>query len=155
MNLDFDLDEQSRFNARCAAIIYNTDKDKVLLFQPRGCDYYMLPGGRIEFGEDSAIAIKREIKEETGFELDFEFIGIQENFLIRHGKNLMQYAFNFEAQYDGPEESFICKDNTSQMFFWIPLKDVENLNLVPTSNKELILSENRIIHSIERDRTVY
>ena len=43
-------------------IIYNKDKTKILVFKIEdGRDYYMLPGGRIEFNESSIDSIKREI----------------------------------------------------------------------------------------------
>ncbi|MDO5569669.1 MAG: NUDIX domain-containing protein [bacterium] len=85
MNLDFYLNKTSRFNARCSAIIFNNDKTKVLVFKINdGRDYYLIPGGRIEFNETSLDAIKREIKEETGFDLNYNLLSI-------HGINLMAY----------------------------------------------------------------
>ena len=90
MNLDFEIDN-IRFNARVSAIIYNKDKTKVLLFKIVDRDYFMLPGGRIEIYEDSLNAIKREVKEETGFNLGFELCSIQENFLEKNNQKIMQY----------------------------------------------------------------
>ena len=53
MNIDFEKDNY-RFNARASAIILNEDKSKILLFKVEdGRDYFLLPGGRIEFYEDS------------------------------------------------------------------------------------------------------
>ena len=53
MNIDF-VNEKYRFNARSSAIIYNTDKTKVLLFNVGDDrDFYMLPGGRIMHFENS------------------------------------------------------------------------------------------------------
>lgn len=81
MNIDF-VNEKHRFNARSSAIIYNTDKTKVLLFNVGdNRDFYMLPGGRIMHFENSKDAIKREIKEELGWLLEYDFCCIQENFL--------------------------------------------------------------------------
>lgn len=68
MNLDFEIDN-TRFNSRASVVIYNKDKTKVLLFKIIDRDYFMFPGGRIEFFEDSKSAIKREVKEEPGFDL--------------------------------------------------------------------------------------
>ena len=87
MDLDIILDNDKRFIARCAAVIYNKDKTKVLMFNFK--DYYMLPGGRIEFNETSLDAIKREIKEETGYDLKFTFQGVQENFLSKDNKDII------------------------------------------------------------------
>ena len=53
-------------------IIYNKDKSKILLFNSEGRDFYMLPGGKIQELETSQEAIKREIKEETGIEIEKE-----------------------------------------------------------------------------------
>lgn len=93
MNLDFEIDN-ARFNARSSAIIYNKDKTKVLLFKIVDRDYFMFPGGRIEIYEDSLNAIKREIKEETGFNLEFELCSIQENFLEKDNKKIIKKLCN-------------------------------------------------------------
>ena len=72
MDLEVKVDNSS-FHARASAIIYNKDKTKVLLFKVNdGRDFYLLPGGRIKFNEDSKSAIKREIEEETGYKLEYE-----------------------------------------------------------------------------------
>lgn len=89
MDLKFKLDNNS-FHARASAIIYNKDKTKVLLFKVEdGRDFYLLPGGRIEFNEDSLTAIKREIKEEIGYELEYKLCNVEESFLKRNNENIM------------------------------------------------------------------
>lgn len=73
MNVDFVKDDY-RFNARASAIILNEKKDKILLFKVEdGRDYFLLPGGRIELYEDSLTAIKREVMEELGYDIDLLF----------------------------------------------------------------------------------
>jgi len=126
LDLDFYLDKRCRFNSRCQAIIYNKNKTKVLLFKVLdGRDFYMLPGGRIKFNEKSAIAIKREVKEETGYDLNYEFVRVDENFINKCGVDIMQYAFCYKAIYDGGvQEKFRCKDNNMQMFYWIDINKI-------------------------------
>ena len=116
MNLDFEIDNM-RFNARVSVIIYNKDKTKVLLFKIINRDYFMLPGGRIEINEDSLNAIKREVKEEPGFNLEFELCSIQENFVEKDNKKIMQYCFCYKSIYneDITQEKFVCKDNKSNI----------------------------------------
>lgn len=58
------------------AIIINSD-NKIYLSVYDGM--YLFPGGKIEDGEDILKSVKREIKEETGIELDLED---QEPFLL-------------------------------------------------------------------------
>ena len=55
-----------KFAYRVSAIIYNSDKTKILLFTGNDSDYYMLPGGKVKESEKSIDAIKREITEEIG-----------------------------------------------------------------------------------------
>ena len=137
MNLDFEIDN-IRFNARASAIIYNKDKTKVLLFKIVDRDYFMLPGGRIEIYEDSLNAIKREIKEETGFDLEFELCSIQENFLEKDNKKIMQYCFCYKSIYKG------------QIFYWVNINDLQNYKLLPNSAYELMKNSKNIKHIIEK-----
>ena len=153
MNLDF-TKENYRFNARVSAIIYNKDKTKVLLFKINdGRDFYMLPGGRIELNEDSKTAISREINEELNYNLEYELCSIQENFVSKNNINIMLYCFCYKAIYNYEIEriSFNCLDNENQMFYWTDIKDIDKLNILPISNKNLIKEQfDEIQHIIEK-----
>ena len=153
MNIDFYLDDKSRFNARCSAIIYDKKKNKVLLFKMMDNDYYMLPGGRIAFNETSETAVKREIFEETGFNLNLKLKCIQENFVEKSGIEIMQYAFCYEGIYEGKiVDNFKCLDNNSQMFYWVNLSKIDKYNIVPKSSVELIKTLNEDIqHIVEKE----
>lgn len=151
MNLDYEIDN-NRFNARVSSIIYNKDKTKILLFKMHDRDFYMLPGGRIEMNEDSLNAIKREILEELGFDLEFKLCSIQENFLNLKNTNIMQYCFCYKAIYDGEinDEKFVCKDNDSQMFEWIEISKLSDIIIKPSSTLKLVQDgRNDIKHLIE------
>ncbi|WP_176256753.1 NUDIX hydrolase [Derxia lacustris] len=52
------------FQLRAAAILVN--RDRVLLHRALGDDFWTLPGGRVEPGEDSEAALRRELLEELG-----------------------------------------------------------------------------------------
>ena len=150
MNLDYTFDNY-RFNIRVSAIIYNKDKTKILIFNMEGNDYYMLPGGRIEMFEDSLSAIKREIKEETNFDLNYNLIQIQENFVTKGNQKIMQYCFCYEAIFNGNiVEKFKCLDNDSQTFYWINLSDIDNYNIVPKSTYNIINKSDILFHIIEK-----
>lgn len=62
-----------RPNFRVSLIIVN-DKQEILLVQHRKANryYWVLPGGRIEYGEDFATCAVRELKEETNLDIKFE-----------------------------------------------------------------------------------
>ena len=152
MNINFETNDFV-FNARVSAIIYNSDKTKVLLFKVEdGRDYYMLPGGRIELFEDSETAIKREIYEELGYKLDFNLCSIQENFVIKDNKKIMQYCFCYKAIYEAEikENILKCKDNDSQRFYWIDINELVNYKIYPESTYELINNDD-IKHFIEKE----
>ncbi len=152
MNIDFEI-KGNRFNARVSAIILNENKTKVLLFKVGNRNQFMLPGGRIEFFEDSKTAIKREIKEELGYELNFKLCSIQENFVDLNNKKITQYCFCYKALYNGKikTDKFMCKDNNSQYFYWVDISKLNDYNIVPKSTYQLIINSNDIEHIIEFD----
>lgn len=53
-----------RFQVRAAALVRS--EGHVLLHRARGDEFWTLPGGRVEFGEDSAATVVRELREELG-----------------------------------------------------------------------------------------
>lgn len=151
MNIDFEKNNY-RFNARASAIILNKKKDKILLFKVEdGRDYFLLPGGRIELYEDSLTAIKREVMEELGYDIDFILCSIQENFVIKENVKIMQYSFCYKGIYKGSinTDRFVCKDNNNQYFYWVDIEQLNNYKVYPESTIKLIKSE-KLEHIIEK-----
>ena len=151
MNIDFEKNNY-RFNARASAIILNEKKDKILLFKVEdGRDYFLLPGGRIELYEDSLTAIKREVMEELGYDIDFILCSIQENFVIKENVKIMQYSFCYKCIYKGTinTDRFVCKDNNNQYFYWVDIEQLNNYKVYPESTIKLIKSE-KLEHIIEK-----
>ncbi|MBR3199700.1 MAG: NUDIX domain-containing protein [Bacilli bacterium] len=151
MNIDL-KEENKRYNARVSAIIYNKDKTKILLFKVEdGRDYYLLPGGRIEICEDSQTAIKREIKEELGYDLEFKLCAVQENFTIKDNKEFMQHCFCYKGIYNGEitKNRIKCKDNNDQYFYWVNIDELLQYKIYPKSTYELINSK-ELKHIVER-----
>ena len=143
MNIEFEKNN-NKFSARSSAIIYNSDKTKVLLFKVEdGRDYFLLPGGRIEFNEDSKSAIKREIKEELDYDIDFKFCSIQENFLNHNGILTTQYCFVYKGIYNGiiNNDKIECIDHDNQSFYWIDIDEVSNYKILPKSLIEDIYND--------------
>lgn len=60
----------------------------------------------------------------------------------------MQYVFLYEAVYDGDTSFFVNKDNDSRTFTFIDLNMLEDYNIVPRLNIDII--KNNVIHTIER-----
>jgi len=59
-----------KFHLIARAVILNGDS--VLLARQKGMSNTFLPGGHINIGESAVTALKREIYEELGLELDVE-----------------------------------------------------------------------------------
>lgn len=107
-------------------LIFNSDKSKVLAVKRAKTDpafggMWALPGGQIEVGENLESAAKRELKEETGLDLQLlspsDFLrltptlkGIQINLVVRIAK-----IFNGE---------FLPQDKDIEEVNWIPLNQL-------------------------------
>ena len=86
-------------------------------------------------------------------DLNYDFCAIQENFLETKSQKITQYSFCYKAIYNEEiaEETFACLDNDYQYFYWIDIDKLDNLKILPKSNKDLILGNNKDIHIIERN----
>ena len=62
------------FNSAISAIVFNPDKDKILLIQQYGKPYHVLVAGYINKGENAKEALVREIKEELATDVKAEKI---------------------------------------------------------------------------------
>jgi len=67
MDISFKTAE-GRFNYRVAGLLIHDEK--LLIMQDKDQPYYYVPGGRIKMNEKSEDAVKREIKEELGIEVN-------------------------------------------------------------------------------------
>lgn len=151
MNLDF-IRENFRFNARTSSLIYNSDKTKVLLFKVEGRNFYMLPGGRIEELEESIDTIKREIKEEIGWDnLEFSFLALSEEFVNDKGYNNHQLNIIYKAIYNGdiPEIKFKGLEGDWINFEWVNVSDIDNYDIYPKDIKSAIKEPDKAYHFTE------
>lgn len=64
------LENSARFRIAVSALIF--DSGRVLLAHRRDIDWWNLPGGGLELGETVDEAVRREVQEETGLEVEVE-----------------------------------------------------------------------------------
>ena len=64
-------------------------------------EYWIIPGGKTEFGESLEQAVKRELKEETNLDIDIaEFIAFKEAIHVKHNYHTIIFYFLGKASND-------------------------------------------------------
>lgn len=107
-------------------------------------DYYVTPGGKIEENESHEEALRREIKEELGIEIDIKDLCLELD--DRDYNDSFQYFYNCNYKGgelgtgDGPE--FTDKENYKGVFeiVLVDKKEISKLNLVPEKIKEILVN---------------
>ncbi|MET1060264.1 MAG: NUDIX domain-containing protein [Nocardioides sp.] len=124
-----------REQQRVAAYAVVTDEhDRVLLVLsgPDDGDRWFLPGGGVEFGEDPEAALRREVMEETGQQVD--------GLTLRHvlsdvdsaaDRELHSIRIIYDARVTPGRELRDEVDGSSVRASWVPLRDAPDLELAP------------------------
>lgn len=107
-------------------------------------DYYVTPGGKIEENESHEEALRREIKEELGIEIEIKDLCLELD--DRDYNDSFQYFYNCNYKTgelgtgDGPE--FTDKENYKGVFeiVLVDKKEISKLNLVPEKIKEILVN---------------
>ena len=128
-----------RFNYRVAAIIIH--EGHVLVSREDDDDYVMLPGGRVELGEPSALSLEREIAEELGMPgVVGSLLASSENFYRRAGEDFHEIGLFYRATLpahavpDGKAPWLVREDEGHLLHnYWVPLAGdaLEAMNLLP------------------------
>jgi len=78
------------------ALIYDDAREKILMVRNRSGDssYWSLPGGAVEPGETLEQAVKRETKEESGFDIEITSLySVREAFFAEAGHHALLFTF--------------------------------------------------------------
>jgi ADP-ribose pyrophosphatase YjhB (NUDIX family) len=104
----------------------------VLLVQrrtPPYADRWTLPGGHIEFGESPAEAARRELREETGLDMENPVLCCALDFLVRGSESETHFLILVHAgHYAGGEP--VLSDELSS-FAWFRPDELGGLSLTP------------------------
>ena len=121
-----------------AALVTNDQGQILLVNSPwRGWEY---PGGLIEPGESFEAALKREIVEESGVEIEITgFVGICKN-VARDIVNI-----DFTARYTGGE--LTTSEESTEVGWFAPEKALEMITFP--------LTKKRLINMLSGDKTVH
>lgn len=113
-------------------------KERVLLFNVVGWDWWALPGGRVEIKEKSEDALRREIQEEINTNVNVgRLVWIVENFFEENKRSYHEVGMYYlmELPHDAAilnSVEYSSKDGPVTLRFrWFPLSELENINLRP------------------------
>ena len=110
---------------------------KILVCKVEDRDYYFLPGGHVEFGENMRKALYREFDEEMGVKpKNSKFIGTVENIFLQDDKLNHEINFIFETEIT---DDFIEPKEDHITFNWLTPFDVTEEKFVPPALRDAIL----------------
>lgn len=130
--------KEGRFNFRVAGII--VAEGHVLICREDDDDYAMLPGGRVELGEDSLLSLTREIAEELALPAEIgPMVATSESFYRREGEDFHElgffYAVTLPGQGPNGNSPWLKRRDEGHdlQFHWVPLagRALEEFNLLP------------------------
>jgi ADP-ribose pyrophosphatase YjhB (NUDIX family) len=135
--IHFPIDGQI-FNYRVAAMI--VVDGHVLVCREDDDSYSMLPGGRVELGEPSALSLARELEEELAMPAEVgALVATSESFYSGRGDSYHELSFFYRAKLpgQGPDgrSPWLMRHDEGHVlhFHWLPLTGtaLEDFNLMP------------------------
>ena len=150
------------FHYRVRGILKQDDKFLIMCVDDAG--YYHLPGGHVEVGESSEQAIKREIKEEIGIEVNInKLICVNEQFFAKGNINCHELVFYFMVNAKDKtkvedvtrienDKGKICKNEIR----WVTAEELKYIDLKPRIIKDLVLGDQlySLCHIVNGERNV-
>ncbi len=123
-----------QLNIRVAALIVHNNK--VLLERGENSPFYVLPGGRIKFGESAEEAIVREMDEELNLKIKVgRCLYVHQNFFLwRPEDNIDCHELGFYFLAEAPcaqiEQNFRNLDGKST-FTWVDFETLKKIKFYP------------------------
>ena len=157
-----------RFNFRAAAIVRHGDF--VLLHRRETDAFWALPGGRVEMGEPAEAAVRREVREELGVEVQACTLrAVVENFFSHEGRAQHGVELHFDVAlpdgcsligcepFERVEESAtgLNGGHASSMrllFQWFHVRELAGLDLRPSFLRYSLISAPGRLHFVHHDR---
>ena len=139
--------DEGEFKYRVVGILFD-ENERVLIQRVAENPFYCLPGGRVELGESSLEAVKRELEEELGFDVKVEKpLFFLENFFTRaNGKAVHEIGIFFKVTSEvAPKEDWEIVENDkgelkTLRYKWVTMKELEVQDVRPAFLKEKLLN---------------
>jgi ADP-ribose pyrophosphatase YjhB (NUDIX family) len=157
MDITYYNNDNTVFNFRTCGIIL--DEKRILLHRMKDDDFWTLVGGRVQMLESSDCAIKREIKEELGENIEISrLLWTAEHFFIFKDKHYHEISTTYlvtlqkEAWVLNQKDSFNGVEGERLIYKWFYFHELNNLNIKPGYLKEKLFAlPNSLSHIIKND----
>lgn len=144
MDISFKTTE-GRFNYRVAGLL--VQDNKLLIMQDKDQPYYYVPGGRIKMNEKSEDAVKREIQEELGVEVNVNrMLWVNENFFKEEtlDEQFHEVCFFYllelkDSEAFKGEEFVVDEEGKIHTYYWKSVDEIKYINLYPQFLREKIV----------------
>ena len=143
-------------NVRTATCIIHNNK--LLTHRNVNSDHYALPGGRVEIGEDSESALKREVMEEMGKEIEITgYVTTIENFFEMKGKKYHEIEFVHMAEFTNEEDKKIeetihnIEGKDFLQYEWVDINEIDKYPILPQAIKGVLKNGIYPTHTINDD----
>ena len=141
---------EGKFKFRVCGIV--RVNNKYLTVKIQNNDFYCLPGGHVELGEDTDSAVLREMKEELGYEVKIvRLVSIIQNFFkAKDGRMFHELGYYYIVEPTNIDEvnleDYIRMENDKgEMkrleFKWFDLETLKDARFLPEVLKEKLTSD--------------
>ena len=155
MDITIDV-EDYKLNVRASGIIIHNNK--ILAHHNVKGNHYALIGGRISIGEDSEIAIKREVLEELGKKVEITgYMATIENFFEMKGSKYHEILFVHKLEFENEEDKKILENLKNVegkdylVYEWIDLNELHRYDLRPNVIKKVLMENKFPVHIINNE----
>jgi len=151
------------FSYRVAGILIMDNH--ILLQKPTNDKGYAFPGGHVSFGETHEETLKREFKEETGYDIHIkELKWVGEVFFSWGNKRCQQICLYYSVGLNTKLQSFntfVGNEHVENRdfkieFHWMPVDELDKIMIYPTNTVDLLKGYNGgVQHFIYREKEEY
>lgn len=133
-----DAPEANSIKPAAAVAILNS-KRELLMLHRKDNKKWTMPGGTLEFGESMVDCALREVKEESGLNIEIkDIIGTYTDPNVRVAYSDGEVRQEFTIVYYGETKDFDVRlDEESSQFIWVPLDEVNNLPLTDSQKRRI------------------
>ncbi|MBI4744869.1 MAG: NUDIX hydrolase [Actinobacteria bacterium] len=126
----------SSIRVRAGVVLLKEDSILLVQHAKEDKEYWLLPGGGLDFGEIAEDAAKREVKEECGFDISVVKLLFVSEAISPDGKRHI-LNLTFLGEITGGELGVVCYDKRIKDIMFMPLSQIDNIKLYPNFKDEL------------------